>query len=246
MRRLSGKVKMELALAVVVTIAVSSLAVYVNLPRQGEGTWGYASKLSGAAALSEGTSNQAARSGVQQIITEDIRGELRKGSFETVVLSIRGLVVSYHGRVPFMAMSYDNDLWSGVLDCKIPTDNVTQFTFDVRQIISDHGKVTHIGISITEVEVNQTGQTEGPLSKISMNLREVSGEQSPIVSQIGSVVPWLATGLVWIAEGLVIGLPLCFVSLGVVMLIDRAIIPAWKKQFKGKNLNKRKTNAIEE
>jgi len=123
---------------------------------------------------------------------------------------------------------------------------VTQFTFDVRQVIGDHGKVTHIGITITEVEVNQTGQAEEQLSKISMNLREVSSEQSPLVNQIGSVVPWLITGLVWIAEGLIIGLPLCFVSLGIVLLVSRGIIPAWKKQLKGKTPKKPKADVLKE
>jgi len=245
-RRISRRAKMELALAIVVTIAISSLAVYVNLPRQTDMTWAYSASLASAGSPQGRMSIQAGTTNVQQIITEDIRGELKKGSFETVVLSVRGLVSSYHGRVPFMTMSYDNDLWSGVLDCKIPTDNVTQFTFDVRQVIGDHGKVTHIGITITEVEVNQTGQAEEQLSKISMNLREVSSEQSPLVNQIGSVVPWLITGLVWIAGGLIIGLPLCFVSLGIVLLVSRGIIPAWKKQLKGKTPKKLKADVLKE
>jgi hypothetical protein len=243
MRKIGKKMKMELALAVIVTIVVSSLAVYVNLLGQRETG---AFLLGSTQSYRQDESDYAHASAVQQIITEDIRGELKKGSFETVVLSIRGLIASYHGRVPSMTMFYDNDLWTGMLDCKIPTGNVTQFTFDVRQVIGEHGRVTHIGISITEVEVNETDQAEEQFSKISMSLKEVSGEQSPIISQIGSVIPWLVTGLVWMAEGLIIGVPLCFVSLGIVLLIDRAIIPTWKKQFKSRTLNKPEDTMLEE
>jgi len=42
----------------------------------------------------------------------------------------------------------------------------------------------------------------------------------------------LTTALVWIAEGLIIGMPLCFASLGIVILVNRGIIPLWKNTLK--------------
>jgi hypothetical protein len=36
----------------------------------------------------------------------------------------------------------------------------------------------------------------------------------------------------WIAQGLIFGLPLCFVSLGIVLLFNRGIIPLWKNLLK--------------
>lgn len=135
-------------------------------------------------------------------------------------------------------MLYENELWNGKLSCNVPTENVTSYTFEVRQLISENGKVTHISISITETKVNQTGPTEEPMSTISIGIKETRNSESPIINQVRAIVPWLVTSLVWIAQGLIIGVPLCFVSLGVVIIIDRGIIPMWKNQFKSRSLAK--------
>jgi hypothetical protein len=141
-------------------------------------------------------------------------------------------------------MGYENEVWSGTLTCKVPTDNVTSFTFDVRRLVNAHGKVTHISIDVSEVEVNQTQTVEAPLSEVNMYLYEHAEGTSPFLDQLGAIVPMLTTGLVWIAEGLIIGVPLCFASLGVVVLADRGIIPVWKKQFKNRSLAKERTESI--
>ena len=77
-----------------------------------------------------------------------------------------------------------------------------------------------------------------------MYLYEQAGGASPLVDQVGGIVPVLTTGLVWIAEGLIVGVPLCFASLGVVVLVDRGIIPVWKKQFRNRNMAKERTESI--
>lgn len=226
--------KMELVLAVIMAIGLSFLAVYVNQPKPVRYLPVSPQGMLGGIQSGEGYVSE-----VEQIVNEDVQGELRRGSFETVVEGLKNLAFNYSGRVPYLDIVYENELWRGRLNCKVPTENVTSFTFDVRQLISEHGKVTHISISVTEVEVNPTdGQSEEPLSNVSIRLKEIGEGTSPIISQIGSIVPWLVTGLVWIAQGLIIGLPLCFVSLGVVLIIDRGIIPVWKRQFKGRTLNK--------
>jgi hypothetical protein len=228
---------MELALAIVMAIMLSALTVYVNQPRPPERTGGSFGSFSGAA-LSGRTSSTTTE--VQQVVRENIEGELAKGSFETVVKTLKNLTYGYGGIIPNLNMIYENELWTGTLNCKIPTENVTLFTFDVRQFISANGKVTHISVSITETVVNQTGLFEKPLSEVSIGLKESAdgGGETPIMSQMKTVVSWLFTGLAWIAQGLIIGVPLCFVSLGIIVLADRGIIPAWRKMLKGKNTSK--------
>ena len=229
---------MELALAIVMAIIFSALTVYVNQPRPQE-------RFSSAARLNS-LSNAAqserlpSSTEVQQTVRENIEGELAKGSFETVVKTLKNLTYGYGGIIPNLNMIYENELWTGTLNCKIPTENVASFTFDVRQFISANGKVTHISVTITETIVNQTGLLEKPLSEVSIGLKESAdgGGETPIMSQMKTVVSWLFTGLAWIAQGLIIGVPLCFVSLGIVVLADRGIIPAWRKMLKGKNTSK--------
>jgi len=169
---------------------------------------------------------------------------LRKGSFETVVEELRNITAYYHGRIPYLSMIYENELWKGTLKCKVPTENVTPFTFGVRQLINRYGKVIYITITVTEMEINQTGQPEELLSEINISLEEFIEGESSIVNQIGTVVPWLVNSLVWIAQGLIIGVPLCFASLGVVLIISRGIIPAWRNSLKGIRKSEESTAAV--
>ena len=222
------RMKLELVLAILMTLAIASLAIYASLPKNPDRTvldvksarfWGSPSF--------QGTSTQ-------QVITENIQGELKKGEFETTVEGLKNLTLSYSGRIPSLHMAFDNELWSGTLQCKLPTDNVTWFTFEVRRLIDAHGKVTHILIDVNEVEVNQTQTPEIPLSDISIYLQEYEEGSSPFMNQLGAVVPLLTTGLLWIAEGLIVAVPLCFACLGVVLIVSRGILPVWKKQFRNK------------
>ncbi len=231
------RVKLELISAVAVAVTLALLAVYANLPGRSQ-TVGHL--------FSDSTSGLRDAFGVstQQVILENIQGELRKGEFEITVQGVKDLASVYGGRVPVLHMGYENEVWSGTLTCKVPTDNVTSFTFDVRRLVNAHGKVTHISIDVSEVEVNQTQTVEAPLSEVSMYLYEHVEGTSPFLDQLGAIVPMLTTGLVWIAEGLIIGVPLCFASLGVVVLADRGIIPVWKKQFKNRSLAKERTESI--
>jgi len=223
------RMKLELVLAILMTVAIASLAIYASLPKNPEGTVLYIQST-----RSYGSSSFQARAPTQQIITENIQGELRKGEFETTVEGLKNLTLVYGGRIPSLHMGYDNELWSGTLECKLPTDNVTWFTFEVRRLINDHGKVTHILIDVNEVEVNQTQTPEIPLSDISIYLQEYVEGSSPFMNQLGAVVPLLTTGLLWIAEGLIVAVPLSFACFGVVLIVSRGILPVWKRQFRNK------------
>jgi hypothetical protein len=227
--------KLELVLAILMTVTIASLVIYGSLPKaQDRGTTLYITDAKSALSWSSIQSGSTQQITTQQIITENIQGELREGEFETTVEGLKNLTLVYGGRMPNLHMAYDNELWSGTLKCKLPTDNVTWFTFEVRRLINAHGKVTHILIDVNEVEVNQTQTPEIPLSDISIYLQEYAEGASPFMNQLGAVVPLLTTGLLWIAEGLIVAVPLCFACLGVVLVVSRGILPVWKRQFRKK------------
>jgi hypothetical protein len=228
--KIGKKMKMEIASAVVMAIGLLAFAVYVNQPGS---EWGSSSSMT-----LEQLKGPYGQFSTQQVITEDVQGELKAGSFEVVIKSLRNLTYYYDGKMPYLTMLYENGLWHGSTNCKIPTENVTTFTFDVRQLISTYGKVKRISISVTEVETNQTGQNGQSISTVTIGLAEAKEGDSPIINQIGIVVPWLGTGLAWIAEGLIIMVPLSFVCLGIIVLVDKGIIPLWKKQFRSRGVNK--------
>jgi len=222
--------KLELATAVLMAVVLCIVVIYVNLPTENRGGL-FTTSSNGHAYQPQGIETQ-------QVISENIQGELKKGSFEIVVEGLKNSTSYHGGAMPYLSMIYENELWKGTMNCKIPTENVTWFTFDVRKLVSANGKVTHISITVTEVSVNTTEQAEPQLSDVSINLKESADGYSPIVNQIGAALPWLSTGLVWMAQGLIIGVPFCLAALGIVMLIDRGIVPLWKRQLKAKNLNK--------
>ena len=229
------RTKLELLSAVVVTVTLVLLAVSVNLSRRAGTELQSSLAKSG---IGPGSFGGSAQQVTQQVIQENIQGELRKGEFETTVQGVKDLMSSYGGSIPVLHMGYDNDVWTGTMTCKVPTDNVTMVTFDVRRLINDHGKVTHISIDVSESEVDQNQTVETSFSDVSMYLYERAGGSSPFVDQLGGIVPLLTSGLVWIAEGIIIGVPLCFASLGVVVLVERGIIPAWKKQFRNRAITR--------
>lgn len=230
--KLSKKAKLELACAVVMAIVFSSSSILLYSRQKSDyGSDLYINSM-------ERSSSLNALTDIQQTIHENIEGELNIGSFETVIKNLRNITDSYDGRIPYLDMQFRNDLWHGTANCKIPTGNVAFFAIDVRYMIGENGKVTYIGVTVSEEEINQTSQTEAPMSTVTIALKEVSSGSSPLLSHMGEAVSWLVTPLMWIVEGLLVVVPLSFVSLGIVMLFDRGIIPLWKKQFKNRNLTK--------
>jgi len=218
--------KREMGLAMVLAVFVAGLAAYansLNVNRE-------AALLSGL----EGLPFQAYTDGADQrvkLISETIEGELVKGKFEGVITQLEDLAEEKGGFVYSLYMTYRDELWRGEMVSKIPQENTSSFVFKTREIIDANGTVISITTSITDVTENDN--QEAPYATINIALIETSGREPPQpIAQVMSVVPWLVTGLVWIAEGLIIGVPLCFVFLGVVLLVNRGIIPVWKKQLK--------------
>lgn len=130
-------------------------------------------------------------------------------------------------------LTFKNGLWSGEIVSKLPSENASEFTIGVRQVIDENGEVEHIQIDIREFYSSQDGTGSVQYSTIETQLNEGLDGSAALepVSQLMSALPILVTGLVWVGGGLIIGVPLCFISLGIVMLIKRVIIPLWKKEL---------------
>jgi hypothetical protein len=136
--KLSKKIKIEVASASVMAIALLVCAAYFSQPRSEEGGYSFL--------MSQSEASQRNYLSTQQVISENVQGELNSGSFEVVVTSLKNLTYYYDGKMPYLNMLYQDGLWQGDMNCKIPTENVTTFAFDVRQLISAHGKVTRISM----------------------------------------------------------------------------------------------------
>ena len=156
------KIKMEIILAVTLAISLSISVIYLSQPR--DGTRWYAMPLS----FQSKTSWESGLSNVEKIVEEEIVGELRKDFFETVIEDIKNLTFHYGGRMPYLNMIYEDDLWSGWMKCKVPSENMTMFTFDVRRLIDEYGKVTYITVRVTEIEANQTQPPETHFSEVTI------------------------------------------------------------------------------
>lgn len=167
-----------------------------------------------------------------QLITETIEGELDKGAFEDTVSKLVTLTEEKYGYVKYLRMTYADEAWSGQMICRVPPSNVTSFTFAARAIIDANGTVTYINISIEEVNASQE-QQEATFSTINFNLKENKPQTGAGISlPLEPVTRILSTSLLWIAQGLAVGVPLCFASLGVVLFVGRGIIPLWKNALK--------------
>jgi len=167
-----------------------------------------------------------------KLISETIEGELKRGTFEDVVSRLEILTEEKYGYVKSLLMTYQDQVWSGLMICKLPPTNVTSFTFGARAIIEANGTVTYINISVEDINVTQQSQ-ENTYSTINLNLKEIKPENGAgIGASLAPVVSILTTSFLWIAQGLIIGIPLCFASLGIVILVNRGIIPLWKNTLK--------------
>ncbi|MEM2691430.1 MAG: hypothetical protein QXS01_04950 [Candidatus Bathyarchaeia archaeon] len=219
--------KKEIVTAVVLGAAVVMLVYYSSM------MGGPCEPFYGERSLSEWalakTSGSTQRS---QVITETIEGELEKGSFENVVSSLQALTEHKGGYVKSLRMTYFDGSWSGQLICKVPTENVTSFTFKVRETIDANGSVTYINISIEEIEQTQQPQ-ETVYSTIYINLKEKKPQNgNGVPASLVPVIDILSKGLLLIAQGVMVGVPICFASLGVVLLVNRGILPVWKNLLK--------------
>jgi hypothetical protein len=89
------RIKMELTLAIVMDIAIATLAVYINLPRQGENSYSSLGEPSVQSLDATSVPQSSSASVVQQNVQEDIEGQLKKGIFEDTVENLRTMVANF-------------------------------------------------------------------------------------------------------------------------------------------------------
>lgn len=226
--------KKEMGLALVLTVFVATMTWYASSLRVDErfGSGGMP-KPDTSNELRETYGGDVVDQRVKQV-TETIQGELEKGTFEPVIAQLEILTEEKSGYVYSLYMTYRDEIWNGEMISKIPTEKVSSFTFRTRAIIEANGTVTYITISVESVPKSPEGEEES-YSTVRTSLKEtetVGGETPAAIAQMLSVVPWLVTSLVWISEGLIVGVPLCFASLGVVLLVKHGILPVWRRQLR--------------
>ena len=224
--------KKKIGLAVSLAVLITILAAYTNDPHLKQGMIprsGTESTLLSQWGLSD-TYTKVDQQAWQ--VWETIEGELRQETFEIVVSQLETLTEAKGGYINSEDLFFIDNLWSGEVVSMIPQENTTSFVFGTKALIEANGTVTSITTTVRTTVPPDTTE-EVVYSTIKTTLKETTGAEPPeAITQILSVIPWLVTGLVWIAEGLIIGVPLCFVSLGVIMLVDRGILPVWKKQLR--------------
>lgn len=224
--------KKDVGVAVALGITIAIFSVFSNLAPQGNDSFGLSpqglSREYGLAPMSASLQERI------RIMDADIQGKLKAGTFEAVVPFIEALTREKGGFIVTESMVFKEGLWRGEIVSKLPPTNASSFTIETRQEIDENGRVVTIEIDIREFTPSQDTMDIEQYSTIKTFLSEELEEEKDTpepITQLMSVFPIVVTGLVWVAEGLIVGVPLCFASLGVVMLIKRVIIPLWKREL---------------
>jgi hypothetical protein len=171
-------------------------------------------------------------------IRQWIKGELKKGTFEAVVLGIEDETETLGGYVESEDVTFTDDIWSGEIVAKIPQNNSLDFVFKVRSLISENGKVVSIATNIKDITPASGIAFYKPLAQIRATLNETSDKpwqptlptiELPFLPGVLSVLNAFFT---WIIVAVIIGVPAYFTVLGIVLLIDRALKPFTNKILK--------------
>jgi hypothetical protein len=171
-------------------------------------------------------------------IKQWVNGELKKGTFEEVVLGIEDETDTRGGYVQSEDVTFTDDIWSGEIVAKIPQNNSLSFVFKVRSLISENGKVVSIVTNIKDITPTDGTAVQKPLAQVRITLKEISDRPWQLtlptieLQFLAGVLPVLSAFFTWVIIGIVIGIPAYFTMLGIVLLIDRALRPATNKLFK--------------
>jgi len=225
--------KKEICLAAMLSILMIIFAVYSNVKNAEEYYPAENFLAEETRSKSYGSPPSTESQQYFKVVSETIKGKLNRGIFEGVIGDLEVLTEEMEGYVKSLRMTYQDRVWSGTMISKVPPTSVTSFTFSARAMIEANGTVTYINISVENVNASQQNQ-EDMYSTISLYLTEIKPEngKNEILASIMSALPVLTTSLVWIVEGLIIGVPLCFASLGIIILVNRGIVPLWKNMLK--------------
>jgi len=224
--------KKEVGVAVALGLTIAIFSVFYNMAPQRDDWLGLSpqslSRESGSALMFASSQERI------RIMDADIQGKLKAGAFEAVVPFVEALTREKGGFIVTESMIFKDGLWRGEIVSKLPPTNASSFTIETRQKIDENGRVVTIEINIREFTLSPNTTDIEQYSTIKTFLSEEFEEEKDTpepITQLMSVFPIVVTGLVWVAEGLIVGVPLCFVSLGVVILIKRVIIPLWKREL---------------
>jgi hypothetical protein len=171
-------------------------------------------------------------------IKQSIKGELNKGTFESVVLGIEDETDTLGGYVESEDVTFTDDVWSGEIVIRIPQNNSLLFVFKVRSLISENGKVVSIATNIKDVTPTTGTAVQKPLAQIRATLNEESDKPwHPTLPTIElpflpGVLSLLNAFFTWIIVAVIIGVPAYFTVLGIVLFIDRALKPLTNKILK--------------
>lgn len=223
--------KKEIGVAIALGSTIAILSFFWNAPQGDyfEGRWALPSEYDHIRPEQSAAETQKP----VQIMDADIQGELRNGTFEVVIPFVEMLTREKGGLITTEHMTFKDGLWTGEVISQLPPANASAFVMEIRQEIDRNGRVVIIDIDIREFPSSLNIIDDEQYSTISTFLWEKLEEiETPgPITQIMSAMPVLVTGLVWIAQGVIVGMPLCFVSLGVVMMVKRTIIPLWRKEL---------------
>ena len=228
----------ELLAALIICVALLGASVYVNMPKTSPGYYG--SPLQPSDLRGESfpqflpQPESTLEDGRIKDIRHWIRGELIRGRFEQVLLAVEEKTAEYGGYVYSEQMTYADDLWTGEIVSRIPQNTSTAFVFEVRQTISDNGRVVSITTSIRDITGTVGTSEEKPHATVGVTLVEISDQPIAGTPIIAGVIPYLSTFFTWVVTGIIIGLPTYFTLLGIVLLIDRALIPIANRLFRGR------------
>jgi len=223
----------EIYIGIMLSVFIALSAVYFDMRKEEPYSTGLLSTDSQIDSMQTWGSNAYSQEAQRaKLITETIEGELNRGTFENVISRLEILTEEKDGYVKSLRMIYQDKAWSGLMICKVPPTNVPSFVFGARAMIDANGTVTYINISIDDINATQQSQQDS-YATINLSLKEIKPDTGPeIGASLTPVLSVLTMCFSWIAQGLIIGIPLSFASLGIVILVNRGIIPIWKNTLK--------------
>jgi len=227
--------------ALIICVALVGASVYANVATQHRLSFPGVTPWGDSSIPRENFGTTEEKSADQRIkdIRQWINAELTKGKFKEVVRGIEALTEEQGGYIYSEDLTYADEVWNGELVSRIPQDNATDFIFNVEELITRNGKVISITTSIRDITGTIGTSEQKPHATIRVTLAEISGKIIIGLPIIEGITPFLSTFFTWVAAGVIIGLPAYFTVLGIVLLIDRALLPIANKLFK-RGLNKNK------
>jgi hypothetical protein len=171
-------------------------------------------------------------------IRQSIKGELKKGTFESVVLGIEDETETLGGYVESEDVTFADEAWSGEIVARIPQNTSLNFVFKVRSLISENGKVISIATNIKDITPTTGTSGPKPLAQIRATLNEESDKPwHPTLPTVDlpflpGVLSLLNAFFTWIIVAVIVGVPAYFTVLAIVLFIDRALKPVTNKILK--------------